>query len=486
MESTSGEAVETEERQGRFARVAALAAVVGAALLVAVLLFGGSGEYVIKAQFYNAGQLVKGNYVEIGGTQAGEVKDFRITRDGLAEVEFSVDPKYAPLRSGTRAIIRQGSLSSTSNRYIELFLPSEREAGPEIREGEVIHADNTTASVELDQLFNTLDRPTRRALRNFYKGNRRQYVDRGDDANRGLRYLSPQLNASSRLFEELSYEPVILERFLVDTSRFVTALADRRDDLSALIGNLNQTTRALGDERTALAEAIERLPGFMRQANTTYVNLRGTLDELTPFVEASKPVARRLRPYLAELRPFAREAVPTVRALADVARRPGRANDLLELNRTYPELASTALDTEQRSVDFGTGPVDVGRTRGAFPELSEALDDSAETIAHGRPYTADFVAWMDDFSHTGNYDALGSFSRVQTYFNALIVTDTGTQLIPLADRGEALRAILRTRQVKRCPGAAEERAADGSNVWSEDEQRALDCEEAHRGTGAIE
>ncbi len=111
-------------------------------------------------------------------------------------------------------------------------------------------------------------------------------------------YLNPQLAASSRLFEELRNDPPILERFLVDSSRFVTALSERRDDLAALIGNLNSTTRALGSEKTALAEAIERLPPFMRQANTTYVNLRATLDELDPFVEASKPVARKLRPYL--------------------------------------------------------------------------------------------------------------------------------------------------------------------------------------------
>ena len=52
----------------------------------------------------------------------------------------------------------------------------------------------------------------------------------------------------------------MLEKFLVDSSRFVTALANRRDDLSPLIQHLNQTTRALGDERDALAELLVRFP----------------------------------------------------------------------------------------------------------------------------------------------------------------------------------------------------------------------------------
>jgi hypothetical protein len=40
------------------------------------------------------------------------------------------------------------------------------------------------------------------------------------------------------------------------------------------------------------------------------------------------------------------------------------------------------------------------------------------------------------------------------------------------------------KEYKRCPGASEERAPDGSNVWSAREQQALDCREDHRATGA--
>ena len=341
--------------------------------------------------------------------------------------------------------------------------------------------------MDIDQFFNIFDPPTRRAIQDFYKGGQRQYAGRGKQANRGLLYLNPQLAASSRLFERLRAEPPVLERFLVDSSRFVTSLSERRDDLSALIGNLNSTTRALGGQKTALAEAIGRLPPFMRQANTTYVNLRATLDELDPFVEASKPTARKLRPYLAELRPFAREAVPTVRRLRRVVRRPGRDNDLLELQRTYPPLADITLTEKRRSIDFGTGRKDVGETRGAFPELSEALRDSTPILAQGRPYTTDFVGWFDDFSHTGAYDALGSFSRAQLYFNAFSVDDglpTG-DLIPPAQRGELFKQVARTRQLKRCPGAAEEPASDGSNVLSAEEREQLDCNEADRATGPL-
>jgi len=484
----------TETEAGRgpggglgIARVAALAALICAVVLVGLLLFGGSDAYTVKARFLNGSQLVKGNVVDIGGTNAGLVTDLDITSNGQAEVTLEIDEKYAPLRRGVRAQVRSAGQTSVSGRYVQLMLPTEQDAGEDIDDGGVIETDSTTTNVDIDQFFSIFDPRTRRAIKDFYEGGSRQYAGRGEQANRGLMYLNPQLAASSRLFEELSNDPPVLERFLVDSSRFVTALADRRDDLAALIGNLNSTTRALGSEKTALAEAIERLPPFMRQANTTYLNLRTTLDELDPFVEASKPVARKLRPYLAELRPFAREAVPTVRRLRLLARARGADNDLFELQSTYPALADIATVKKNRTIDFGTGAKGVGETRGAFPELAEAFQESTETIAHGRPYTPDFVGWMDDFSHTGAYDALGSFSRAQIYVNAFSLDEglpTGA-LIPPEQRGELFKQLARTRQVKRCPGASEEPAADGSNVFSEEERSELDCNEEHRATGPI-
>jgi hypothetical protein len=44
---------------------------------------------------------------------------------------------------------------------------------------------------------------------------------------------------------------------------------------------------------------------------------------------------------------------------------------------------------------------------------------------------------------------------------------------------------LRKFQYKRCPGSAEPRAADGSNVLSAAEMQALQCEESARAVGDV-
>ncbi len=52
----------------------------------------------------------------------------------------------------------------------------------------------------------------------------------------------------------------------------------------------------------------------------------------------------------------------------------------------------------------------------------------------------------------------------------------------LETRGEVFKQFVKIDQHKRCPGAAEAPAPDGSNVFSEEEQEELDCLEEDRAT----
>ena len=512
----------------RIGRVAALGAVIGAIVLVAIVLFGsGSAGYEVTARFVNASQLVKGNLVQIGGTQAGTVKDIQITPDGQAQVTMSISDDSAPLREGTKAIIRQASLSGIANRYVDLQLPPGDEQAAEIPQGGELTVDETTSPVELDQIFNTFDPLARAAVQDTFGGFSEMFRGRGGEARRGYAYLNPALSTSSRLFRELNRDTPVLEAFLVDSARLVTALAERRDDLAALIGNLNATMRALGDEKLALAQAIARFPGFMRSANTTFVNLRSTLDTLDPLVNASKPVVSRpgagndLQELLPELRGFAADAEPTVADLNKIISDAGGNNDLIELTNSFPPLESAALERKRRTVAPGGRKfrVNGGRpVRGAFPEMTEALKESTNEIAFMRPYTPELVGWFDDFSTTGaGNDAQSGISRTQAYFNAFTFSGgvplgsflSGEGFGPL---GPTLGAILqgggtvppgatglveergdlfdagraRDDQYRRCPGANEEPADDGSNVLSGAERDKVDCSEDDRATGSVD
>jgi phospholipid/cholesterol/gamma-HCH transport system substrate-binding protein len=471
---------------GLVGRLAAVGAVVAAIVVVAVLLFTGGGSYTVKAHFVNAGQLVKGNQVEISGTPVGTVDDINLTPGGQAVVTLSIDDANAPLRQGTRALIRQASLSGIANRYVDLMMPpGDSSNTANIPDGGEIGIDRTTTAVDLDQVFALFDPTTRKSVQDFLKNSSTEFKGKEAQQRIAYHYLNPALATSSHLFNELNRDNPLLSRFLVDSSKLVTALAEKRDDLTNLVSNANTTFRALGDEKLALADAISRFPGFMRQANTTFVDVRSALDDVDPLVQASKPVAKKLGPFLNQLRPLANDARPTVRDLSRIVFQPGADNDLNDLQHTFPALKSAALDTKNRSIDFGTGAKSVGNVKGSFPETTKALTDSAPVIGFGRPYTVDFNGWADDFSTTGSYDAIGAFSRVFTVINAFDATGQAAEFVPLDDRLANLTKTARTQQYKRCPGASEEPAADGSNVWSADEMKTMDCLESARATGTI-
>src|SRR3954469_17382616 len=454
--SAVGAGLRTEDSPDSRRRVLALALVLLAIIAVAVLLFRGDGGYTVTAEFINAGQLVKGNQVKAGGASIGGVKSIDVTQDGHAKVEFSIkDGDYKPLRRGTEVMIKQASLSGIANRYIDLKLGPAN--GDEIPDGGTIGPDETATAVELDQIFDMFDPRTRKGLQDFFKGSAAMLHGKGRQFRRGVHYLNPALSTGARLFKELTRDDALLERFLVDSGTLVNALASRRDDLTGLLRNLNGTFGALGSQQAALAESIERLPPFLRRADTTFVNLRAALDDVDLLVDAAKPVAVRLDPFLNQAQAFAADAKPTVRDLSRTIRQPGQSNDLIDLINSFPPLSRTALDNQ--TVNGASRP-------GAFPQTTTALDAATPTIAFARPYTPEFVGWLDDFSTTGAYDALGGISRAWINLSELLY-GPGPKL----------------HQFRRCPGADEMPASDGTNVPTASEAAALDCDPSQRSVG---
>jgi phospholipid/cholesterol/gamma-HCH transport system substrate-binding protein len=443
-----------------------LALLIASITLVSLVLFGGGpGGYTVTARFINAGQIVKGNPVQAGGVPIGSVEKIELTANGQADVRLSIDEEHRPLPTGTRATIRQLSQSGIANRFVDLSFPEHTARAGEIDDGGRIGADATTTQVDLDQVLNALKPETREALKGLLKDSADSLADGGgEQLGRGIEYLNPGLSTSARLLRELTRERPVLARTLVNGADLVSALGERRESLASLVGTANAATGALARQKGALAESIELLPPVMRRANTSFVNLRATLDDLDPLVADAKPVARNLAPLLADARAVAAAARPTLRDLRSAIRRPGKGNDAVEVVRAVPRLADIAVVRRRRSISPGGRRVDVGETTGAFPQAAKAFGDATPVIAFARPYSMDFVGWLDDFSSTGGYfDALGGQTRTHVNIAENIY---GTPP--------------KTGQFKRCPGGADIVLPDRSNVLSAEEQERLKCTEDHR------
>ena len=416
----------------------ALGALVAAVALVALAMFGGGGGYKVKAVFQNAGQLVKGNPVQVGGSNIGSVSDIALDDEARAVVTLKINDDFAPLHQGTTATIRATSLSGIANRYVSVN-PGPNNAA-KIDDGGKIAADQTNAPVDIDTLFNTLDPRTRRGLQNVIRGLGDQYSGQGAKAREATKYFSPFLVSTSDLTSELALDQQLFRRFVTDTATAVTAIAERRDDLANLVSNANTTFRAIGDENAALDRALEILPDTLRKANTTFVNLRSTLDDLDKLVEVSKRDTKQLAPFLRDLRPLLREARPTVADLNTLIHKPGASNDLIDLTAAQPRLAQL--------------------TGADFPRAVKTLDRAQPVFEYARSFTPDLASWIADFGQlAANYDANGHYARVQPMFlpakysNGTLSAHPRSQIFENFDTGNKTR----------CPGGIVQPAPDGSN-----------------------
>ena len=420
---------------------------------------------------------MKGNPVQSGGVAGRPVKGIQITDDGHADITMSIDGDYAPLRRGTRA----GSASSPSRASrtatsTSRCLPN---ADDTIPDGGVIDIDKTATPVDLDQLFNTLDPPTRKALQDFFKGSADQLRNMADEANVGFQYLNPALSTSRRLFNELTKDTPLLQRFLVDSSQLVTALAERRDDLAGLIGNLNTTTRALGNQKEALAESIGRLPAVhapgqhdVREPALGARRRRPARRRLEAGGEAPRAVPRQPGPFAADAEPDG----PRPR-LSDPQSRRGQRPDRpdADASRRWP---TSPVDTKNRTLRAGRhARTRSATTRGAFPETVEALKgadgDRLRAPLHDR--LPRLVRRLLDHGRrlrrAGAPRARGFNSRSSENFAC--TPDCAVDGRP--------------KQYKRCPGAAEAPApATARTCCPRRSATRLDCDESRDGDAESE
>jgi phospholipid/cholesterol/gamma-HCH transport system substrate-binding protein len=446
------------------ARGAAIGSLIAAIVAVGILMFGGGGGTTYHVRLQNANQLVKGNQVQVAGKKVGKIDDIELSDNNEADITIEVEDDFAPLHQGTTAIVRVVSLPSIANRNISLH-PGPNSA-PEIKEGGWLRADETTTAVDLDQIFNTFDSKTRRSLQNVLAGFSAWYVGKGGELNDTLKYFGDALGSTSEVMQELAADQEVFNRFIVDASRTVTALAERSSDVTGFVTNTNQVMKAIGDENVQLAQALEFLPTTLRKANTTFVRLRGAFDELDKLTDVTKPVVPELQPFFARLDKLVKRSTPTFHDFGRLLRQRGATNDLTNMLNDLPTLASVAGRSSKSSIT--------------------ALRRSQKVIEFLRPYAPDFTAWITKFAEaTAYYDANGHYARVQPIFNAFRFDDTGGDgtLTPLTP-AERTDAFKNRRTERRCPGGAQQPAPDGSNPFTDDGRLdASDCDPNARPPG---
>jgi phospholipid/cholesterol/gamma-HCH transport system substrate-binding protein len=434
-------------------RIVAVGALGLVVLIVAYLVFAGGGGSTYKLELAEGDQLVRGDQVQVGGVPVGSVTNIELTHNFKALITVHVNSSLVPLHHGTTAQVRVPSLTSVANRYIALTLGPNN--NPEYPSGATLPASVTGEVTDLDQLFNTLNAKTRKGLQGFIQGTAEQYAGEGKNLGKSVEYFAPALTATNHFFSELVRDQPIFTSFLVETAKAVTTIGARQESLADLIENQNKTFQATASEQSELASGLKKLPGTLQQGNRTFAELPSTFAALSELVKESRPTTKSLTTLLERLRPLLTTATPVVGNFSEAFSRPGPDNDLTDLVRALPALA------KQLTTD---SPISV-----------TALKESVPITAVFGPYTPDLAGTLRTFgAGAGYYDADGHYVHVNGVFPDFKLGENET--LKPASPTAALEGLL-SGQLRRCPGAATQPAADGSSPFTDGELLSCDPSE---------
>ena len=432
---------------GRGLAVGSLVIVV---LIVAYLLLAGGGGAEYNLEMKEAGQLVRGDQVQVGGVPVGSVKNIVLTPDFKARITIHVDSSLAPLHEGTIAEVRVPSLTGVANRYVALTPgPNNNRALPE---GATLPASDTREVTDLDQLFNTFNPATRKGLKQLIRGSAEQYAGAGPELGKSTEYFAPAFASIDHLLSELVRDQPTLTSFLVESAKALTTLAARRESLADLVEHADQAFQAIGSQQSSLAAGIRQLPVTLNQGNATFAELPSTFDSLTALINAQRPHTKALTTLFERLRSLVSTATPVVSNFSTAISAPGANNDLTDAFEALPALAKQ-LTT-------------------ASPDGVQALRESLPITAFFGPYAPDLQGTIRDFGQTtGYYDANGHYARVSPVTPSFKLGANNT-LTPSTPQ-QGLEG-LQTGQLRRCPGAATQPSADGSAPFTDNGQLSCD------------
>jgi phospholipid/cholesterol/gamma-HCH transport system substrate-binding protein len=271
-------------------------------LLFLWLSFGGSiplkpKGYQVQVAFPEATTLATEADVRIAGVSVGKVRKIELdpsrTRT-LATLEL--DSEFAPLQQDAVAVLRQKTLLGET--YVQLT-PGHGRAIPE---GGRLAEARIVDTVQLDEIFDSLDPKTRTAFQDWQQELARGIDGRGQDFNDALGTLPGFAADGNAVMSVLDSQRSALGRLVKNTGVVFGALSENEAQLRNLITGSKQTFDATARQQKALAETIAIFPTFLDESRSTFARLQTFSGDTRPLVQDLRPVARDLRPTLHDVR----------------------------------------------------------------------------------------------------------------------------------------------------------------------------------------
>lgn len=230
--------------------------------------FGGGGNaYMVKVHFPAVNGIIEGSDVFFGGVRTGTVQRLDIDPDAKGVVvTMNIDRQYAPLHEDATAAIRPKSL--LGEKYIAVTVGSPDK--PAVADGATLPASATSVNVELDQLINIFDAPTRKQLQVLIDNLGVGLAGQGRMTNETIQTGGKDLNALADVTDVLAARDAELRRIIDALTRLTQTLStdQNRQTYIDLLKHSDQVLQTLKQEDAHVQQGIERMNQFFGALDT--------------------------------------------------------------------------------------------------------------------------------------------------------------------------------------------------------------------------
>ncbi|MCW3028462.1 MAG: Mammalian cell entry related domain protein [Solirubrobacterales bacterium] len=313
--------------------------------------------YNIKVALPEASGLQKSNQVKMAGTRVGVIDSVSAHQDPRtgrlsAIASLKIEKNLEPLPADTHAVVQ--SVSAIGLKYLELEKGTSHQP---LKADMTIPVAQTREPVDIDQLFNMFDTPTRLALKVDTNEFGNGLAGRGLGLNNTIAELRPLVTHAIPVLHNLASPQTALREFFIALERASGQAAPVAEQQGALYVDLDTFFTAFAGASRSLEEATEGGPASLEQAIHSLPFQAPLLIKTTRFMHLLRPSAA---------------------ALVTVAPRLGHAFTEGAVNlKAATSLNQELAENAQALQAFGQNPV-----------VQLGLEDFTQTLQYGNPLLA--------------------------------------------------------------------------------------------------
>lgn len=262
-----------------------------------------SQEYQLNADFSSANGLVPQAEVRVSGVHVGNVLEITDASDGGTLVKMALQPDVR-LRQDVHAVIRPKT--TLGEKFVEL-VRQQGSTQPYLASGATIPKSQTGQAIEIDDILNAMDAPTRKAMSESFRELGVALDGRAGDVSAALAPIDQtmtNLRPLARVGENRQQE---LDRILTNLNIIMQALADEQDQLGQIVDSGDSVMSAIASRDQALAGTVQNGSAVFNSLDQAFSGVtaadRASLQKSPATIAAGRRVLSLTNPQVDQLLP---------------------------------------------------------------------------------------------------------------------------------------------------------------------------------------